>query len=130
MPNFEKAKYTGGPWGALFASFWELLAPFLKATVDTLRQGVPVQRFLDVEVGASQSFPMPALQNPLPAGVPIHGVATVAVFDPYAQGRPVGLTGGVTVEWTTSKEGGLVPLTITGLPAGKRVTVRVLVFAE
>lgn len=156
LPVFDKNRYSGGPWGALFSSFFDLLQPFLKATVDSLRQGVPVQAFVDIEVLAGQTFPMREMQNPLPGGVPIHGVLVVGVFDPAAPTKTVlasstaPLTITVTpssgtatatgtaalpplaamVEWTTGPSGGLVVQRVTGLPSGKTTTVRVLVLAQ
>lgn len=156
LPTFEKAKYATGPWGALFSSFFDLLQPFLKATVDTLRQGVPVQAFMDIEILDGQSYPMREMQNPIPGGAPIHGVLVAGVFDPSDPAKTVlasstaALTIVVTpsagtatatgtvalpplavfVEWSIGVGGGLVVQRVTGLPTGKTSTVRLLVIAK
>lgn len=129
IPPYDKSKIPIGPWTPAVNAFWDLLSPFFRATVETLRAGVPVSRPLELDIAPGQTYPTREYANPLPEGYTPTDLVVSNVTDPAATGKDPGLTDGVTVPWTLGPTGGIVVLAVTGLPAARR-TVRVLVFGS
>lgn len=130
VPPFDKARIPAGPWTPAVSALLELLTPFIKATVETLRGGVTVSRPLELSLVGGQTYPTPEYANPLPDGFTPTDVKVSNVTDPANPGKDPGLTGGVTVPWALGPTGGIIVLACTGLPTGARRTVRVLVFGS
>lgn len=133
-PKFDKAKYASAKVLEAFVLFWDLLYPYFERVTAALRGGLTVSEnlsggWIDVQVEATQSYPIRGLGNPIPGGKTPHAVIVAMVRDPGDPGTVLSLSG-VTPQWTTDAAGGVVILGLSGLSSDTRYLVRLLVLAE